>query len=109
MDEEENEEAYGPDPGIIHGDLSRWRNRPSIGSGHEADPESPSFGTNSSTHDSSADEEEYGHIIMESPPPLDEILTNTKDERRYRMLLQHEFHPSREFSSSRHDTNGLTQ
>jgi len=31
---------------------------------------------------------------MDSPPPLGEILSHIKDERRYRMLLQHEFHPS---------------
>ncbi|TBU21950.1 hypothetical protein BD311DRAFT_869668 [Dichomitus squalens] len=29
-----------------------------------------------------------------SPPPPDEHAQNIRDERRYRMLLQHEFHPS---------------
>ena len=31
----------------------------------------------------------------QSPPPLDERLAEFRNERRYRMLLQHEFHPSR--------------
>ncbi|OCH89375.1 hypothetical protein OBBRIDRAFT_668393 [Obba rivulosa] len=30
----------------------------------------------------------------ESPPPADAHLEETRNERRYRMLLQHEFHPS---------------
>ncbi|KAL6299815.1 hypothetical protein BKA93DRAFT_569950 [Sparassis latifolia] len=31
---------------------------------------------------------------VDSPPPLDELRAEVRDERRYRMLLQHEFHPS---------------
>lgn len=75
-----------------HGDLTKWRDRPNIGGTHEGegDPESPSVETGSS----GLDGEEYTHIRMDSPPPLDETLDNIKDERRYRMLLQHEFHPS---------------
>lgn len=68
---------------------SKSRNRPTIGSVHE--PETPSAETSSSLLDSL---EEYTHIRVESPPPLHETLANIKDERRYRMLLQHEFHPS---------------
>ncbi|TCD62464.1 hypothetical protein EIP91_006834 [Steccherinum ochraceum] len=30
----------------------------------------------------------------ESPPPADDRIAEIKNERRYRMLLQHEFHPS---------------
>ncbi len=30
-----------------------------------------------------------------SPPPPDQQAQMARDERRYRMLLQHEFHPSR--------------
>ncbi|THH30137.1 hypothetical protein EUX98_g4033 [Antrodiella citrinella] len=30
----------------------------------------------------------------ESPPPADERIAEIRNERRYRMLLQHEFHPS---------------
>ncbi|CAA7263929.1 unnamed protein product [Cyclocybe aegerita] len=30
----------------------------------------------------------------ESPPPIDERLTQTQNERRYRLLLTHEYHPS---------------
>jgi len=59
--------------------------------------ESPSVGTGPGLLGLSTDGEEYAHIRMDSPPPLDEVLTNAKDERRYRMLLQHEFHPSRTF------------
>jgi abelson tyrosine-protein kinase 1 len=43
---------------------------------------------------------EYIHIYdrpgYESPVPLDEVLADIRNERRYRLLLQHEFHPSRE-------------
>lgn len=31
----------------------------------------------------------------DSPPPVDERIANTRNERRYRLLLTHEFHPSR--------------
>ncbi|KAF7965529.1 hypothetical protein HWV62_43062, partial [Athelia sp. TMB] len=34
------------------------------------------------------------HDGYDSPPPLDDRLKSMRDERRYRMLLQHEFHPS---------------
>lgn len=39
---------------------------------------------------------------VRSPPPLnhDEFYAERRNERRYRMLLKHEFHPSRTFSSS---------
>lgn len=82
-----------------HTDLSKWRNRPSIGGSNEGegDPESPSVATSSSLVGSGLDGEEYTHIRMDSPPPLDEALADIKNERRYRMLLQHEFHPSRKF------------
>ena len=94
---EEHREEPGIDssPEIPHGDLSRWQDRQNVGSG--GDPGSPSFGTGSSILGSSTDGEEYTHIRMDSPPPLDEVLASIKDERRYRMLLQHEFHPSRTF------------
>ena len=31
----------------------------------------------------------------ESPPPLDERMAQIKNERRYRLLLTHDYHPSR--------------
>lgn len=81
-----------------HSDLSKWRNRPNIGSGHEVDPESRSVATSSSQPGSSLldsyTDEDYTHTRVDSPPPLDDACANAKDERRYRMLLQHEFHPS---------------
>jgi len=59
--------------------------------------ESPSVDTGPSLLDLIPDvEEEYTRIRLDSPQLLDdEVLENTKAERRYRMLLQHEFHPSR--------------
>jgi len=33
----------------------------------------------------------------DSPPPADDRLAEIRNERRYRLLLTHEFHPSREF------------
>jgi len=96
---EENQGEPGTDssPKLPHGDLSKWRDRPNVGSGHEDDPESPSVATTSSILGSSSEWDDYAHIRMDSPPPLDEVLAKIKDERRYRMLLQHEFHPSRTF------------
>jgi len=96
-EEHQEEPEIDSSPEVPHGDLSRWRDRPNVGSGHEGEPGSPSFGTGSSILGSSTDGEEYTHIRMDSPPPLDEVLASIKDERRYRMLLQHEFHPSRTF------------
>lgn len=63
---------------------------------------SPWNGSGSSILASTPDtQSEYTHIYnerpgFESPPPLDEMLAEIKNERRYRWLLQHEFHPSRE-------------
>ena len=56
-----------------------------------------SMGDGSSLLGLSTDREEYADIRMDSPPPLDEVVESIKDERRYRMLLDHEFHPSRRF------------
>lgn len=32
-----------------------------------------------------------------SPPPENELLAQIRNERRYRLLLTHEYHPSRAF------------
>ncbi|KAF9780733.1 hypothetical protein BJ322DRAFT_278471 [Thelephora terrestris] len=73
-------------------DLVKWRNRQSISSIYkpEVDPESPS----ATTRSSGIDGEDYAHIRVDSPSALDDPPANSKDERRYRMLLRHEFHPS---------------
>lgn len=50
----------------------------------------------SSLHDGHSE-----HIMFPrhvSPPPPDEQAEISRNERRYRMLLQHEFHPSRKSS-----------
>lgn len=54
------------------------------------------FGT-----DSYVDDRDDIHYMSgwESPAPTDDRTAAAKNERRYRMLLQHEFHPSRAFSS----------
>lgn len=43
--------------------------------------------------------EEHLNVIdydgYDSPPPLNEEVANTWNERRYRFLLTHEYHPSR--------------
>jgi hypothetical protein len=41
--------------------------------------------------------EEYAPNRMDPPPPSYETLPNAEDERCYRILLRHEFHPSRTF------------
>lgn len=33
-----------------------------------------------------------------SPPPSNDILAGARNERRYRLLLEHQFHPSRKLS-----------
>ena len=40
-----------------------------------------------------------GHMPerVESPPPADEVIAHRKNESRYRLCLQHNFHPSRRF------------
>ena len=91
--EDSQELEIDPPHSPSHTDLSEWRSRANIGSGHEDDPGSPS-----SLLDSSFDEGDYTYIRVDSPPPLDDYLANAKDERRYRMLLEHEFHPSRRLS-----------
>jgi hypothetical protein len=77
--------------------LSKRQKRSTASSGHEGNPESPSVGTGSSILDSITDGDSYTRIGVDSPPPLDDTLANRKDEQRYRMLLQHEFHPSCRF------------
>ena len=49
--------------------------------------------TSSSLLESQTEHIEFPRHV--SPPPPDERAQNLRDERRYRMLLQHEFHPSR--------------
>ena len=47
----------------------------------------------------SQSEEEYLNVIdydgYDSPPPVDERIANIRNERRYRLLLIHDYHPSR--------------
>ena len=47
----------------------------------------------------SSSSEEYPNVIdydeYDSPPPLDERIANIWNERRYRLLLMHDYHPSR--------------
>ncbi len=50
----------------------------------------------SSLHD--GHEERIAFPRHVSPPPPDEQAEILRNERRYRMLLQHEFHPSRKSS-----------
>ncbi|KAH9921625.1 uncharacterized protein B0H18DRAFT_1121320 [Fomitopsis serialis] len=61
---------------------------------------SPDFSRRSSLGLSDTDDSRSDSAVMldppgyQSPPPLDEHNAELRDERRYRMLLQHEFHPS---------------
>ncbi|KAI0632558.1 hypothetical protein C8Q77DRAFT_1058832 [Trametes polyzona] len=57
------------------------------------DPSRPSSRASSSLHDE-AHAERIVFPRHVSPPPPDEQATLIRNERRYRMLLQHEFHPS---------------
>ena len=49
----------------------------------------------SSMHDSHSEYAAVEFLRHVSPPPPDQQAQMARDERRYRMLLQHEFHPSR--------------
>lgn len=53
---------------------------------------------------SSSSSESEGDFVIppeydgyDSPPPANELIANMRNERRYRMLLTHEFHPSCRF------------
>ena len=97
--EEEGHQEHGSESrqNIPPEDLPRWWNRQGTGSVHEGElSESPSVETGSSSLGSGLDGD-YTHIRVESPPLFGEKLVCIKDERRYRLLLQHEFHPSRKF------------
>ena len=62
----------------------------------ELDTDLSRVSSRASLHDSQSSEHlEYPRHV--SPPPPDEHAQNIRDERRYRMLLQHEFHPSRAY------------
>ena len=37
-------------------------------------------------------------VRFESPPPADELIAQRKNESRYRLTLQHHFHPSRTYN-----------
>ena len=54
----------------------------------------------SSFHILSSSSEEPPNVVdyegHDSPPPLDERIANTWNERRYRLLLIHDYHPSRQ-------------
>ena len=68
--------------------------------GHDDDPSDPSRSRASSRASSSMQDSWSEHVDYPrhaSPPPPDEQAHRVRDERRYRMLLQHEFHPSRAF------------
>ena len=57
----------------------------------------PSSRASSFVIPSTSSEEEHHNLIDydSSPPPLDEKVVNTWNERRYHLLLMHDYHPSR--------------
>lgn len=54
--------------------------------------------TTSTSSDSTTEEVLHAHDGYDSPPPLDDRVKAMRDERRYRMYLKHDFHPSRKCS-----------
>lgn len=54
----------------------------------------------SSLHDGHSERVAFPRHV--SPPPPDETAQILRNERRYRMLLQHEFHPSCKSSFAHH-------
>ncbi|KAH9926665.1 uncharacterized protein BXZ73DRAFT_78744 [Epithele typhae] len=73
-------------------EMSSEMSRDGHGERVDQDPSRSSSRASSSLHDSQFERIEYPRHL--SPPPPDELAQNVRDERRYRMLLQHEFHPS---------------
>ncbi|KAM5539547.1 hypothetical protein V8D89_006656 [Ganoderma adspersum] len=61
---------------------------------HHEDMSRASSRASSSVLDSQSEHEHVEYPRHFSPVPPDEHAQNVRDERRYRMLLQHEFHPS---------------
>ncbi|ESK86494.1 hypothetical protein Moror_9860 [Moniliophthora roreri MCA 2997] len=57
-------------------------------------PSAPSSATSSLFDPSTGSQSEDVEDGYDSPPPANERLAETRNERRYRMLLVHEFHPS---------------
>ena len=53
--------------------------------------------------------EEYPNVVdfdgYDSPPPADERIANIQNERRYRLLLTHDYHPSRMYILTNHLSN----
>ncbi|KAI0364174.1 hypothetical protein BV20DRAFT_956762 [Pilatotrama ljubarskyi] len=58
------------------------------------DPSRSSSRASSSMHDGHSERFDVDFPRHVSPPPPDEYAQSLRNERRYRMLLQHEFHPS---------------
>ena len=54
--------------------------------------------------DSLFDLSEINREGRHSPPPSNDILAEARNERRYRLLLEHQFHPSRKFVMSFHSS-----
>ena len=71
---------------------------------HREDMSRASSRASSSVLDSQSEHDHVEYPRHFSPPPPDEHAQNVRDERRYRMLLQHEFHPSRTRLASPFDT-----
>ena len=65
----------------------------------EKDVEESPVSLRGSTHGSSSEADKYSLWGgYESPMPREPAVAARRDERRYRLLLQHDFHPTREFS-----------
>ena len=68
--------------------------RPMHSKGDDDDSE---YAETTASTDSLFDLSEINREGRHSPPPSNDIMSEARNERRYRLLLEHQFHPSRKF------------
>ena len=61
------------------------------------DDDDSDYAETTTSSDSLFDLSEINRGGRHSPPPSNDILAEARNERRYRLLLEHQFHPSRKF------------
>lgn len=87
-----------------HGDSESFRSSPvphesEVGPEHDPFIHSPPTLSRTSSYSETADSRSDSGVLLDppgyqSPPPADQRQADIRNERRYRMLVQHEFHPS---------------
>jgi hypothetical protein len=66
---------------------------------HDDDDDDDEYAETTASSDSLFDLSEINREGRHSPPPSNDIQAEARNERRYRLLLEHQFHPSRKFNN----------